>query len=222
MPRFSRAERWVHWTVAILVVALIVSGACLYFPFLSGVVGNRNVFKWLHTAAGFLLPLPIVLALMSAAFRADLGRLNRFTPQDWVWFRRSRRSDVEPAVGKFNAGQKLAAAVTAGALIVLFGTGLVMYFGGVFDDGLQTGATFVHDWVSLAVSVLLGFHIAKGLADVDALRGMTGGDVPAAWAQTHHARWAAEMSADGGDGPAQELVLRSSDERDRPPGTDAP
>ena len=194
LRRFSRAERWVHWGVAILVLILIVSGACLFFPLLSGLVGNRDLFKWLHTAAGFLLPVPLILAAGSAAFRADLGRLNRFTPSDWAWFRRSQRESGTLAVGKFNGGQKLAAAVTAGALLVLFGTGMIMYFAGVFSDDLQTGATFVHDWVSMALSILLAFHISKGLADTEALNGMMAGDVAESWAMAHHPQWVAEMT----------------------------
>lgn len=193
VPRFTRAERWVHWTVAVLVLTLIISGACLFFPFLSGLVGNRDLFKWLHTAAGFLLPIPLLLAVGSVAFRADLGRLNRFTPDDWAWFRRQKRESGSLAVGKFNGGQKLAAAVTAGALIVLFGTGMIMYFAGVFSDDLQTGATFVHDWVSMGLSILVAFHISKGLADTEALQGMTGGEVAETWALAHHPQWAEEV-----------------------------
>ncbi|MEI2717407.1 MAG: cytochrome b/b6 domain-containing protein [Candidatus Nanopelagicales bacterium] len=130
LARFSRAERWTHRAIAVLVVTLIVSAACLYFPDLSALVGNRELFKRLHIIAGFVLPVPILIALCIAAFRADLTRLNRFTPDDWRWFRKQQRRTGALKIGKFNAGQKLHSHVEAGALIVLFGTGMIMYFSG--------------------------------------------------------------------------------------------
>ena len=45
----------------------------------------------LHEVAGFALPIPILLAVaLSAAFRDDAGRLNRFRPSDWQWLRSTR------------------------------------------------------------------------------------------------------------------------------------
>ena len=51
-------------------------------------------------------------------------------------------------MGKFNAGQKLNAAFTLGSILVLFGTGAIMFFSSAFPDDIRTGATFVHDWLA--------------------------------------------------------------------------
>ncbi len=198
LARFSRAERWTHRITAVLVVTLIVSAACLYFPDLSALVGNREIFKRVHVVAGFVLPVPVLVALFFVAFRADLGRLNRFTPDDWRWFRKRERRTGGLAVGKFNAGQKLHSHVEAGSLIVLFGTGMIMYFSGFFADDLRTGATFVHDWVALGVALLVAGHVYKAYSDPTAREGMRTGFVPIEWAQTHHPAWVAETAVGSG------------------------
>lgn len=186
-----------------LVVTLIVSAACLYFPDLSALVGNRELFKRLHIIAGFVLPVPILIALCIAAFRADLTRLNRFTPDDWRWFRKQQRRTGALKIGKFNAGQKLHSHVEAGALIVLFGTGMIMYFSGVFSDDLRTGATFVHDWVALGVALLVAGHVYKAYSDAGAREGMRTGYVTVEWAQLHHPSWADQAPSWADQAPSQ-------------------
>ncbi len=152
LPRFTRGERWVHRSLGIVMGVLLVTGAFLFFPDLGGLIGNRQIVSLTHEISGWLLPIPLLLALLSRAFRVDAGRLNRFRPTDWEWLRsRDRRSGRIP-VGKFNAGQKLNSSFTLGAIIVMFGTGMVMFFSSLFTDTIRTGATFVHDWLALALA----------------------------------------------------------------------
>ncbi len=194
LPRFSRGERWVHRVVAIDMGVLLVTAALLFLPVLGGIVGNRPVVRTVHEISGWLLPIPLLLALLSRAFRADSGRLNRFRPSDWEWLRsRDRRSGRLP-VGKFNAGQKLNAAFMLGAIIVLFATGMVMFFSSMFPDAIRTGATFVHDWLGLAVAVVVLGHIYMAFKDATARFGMRTGEVPEEWARREHPAWAEEVA----------------------------
>jgi formate dehydrogenase subunit gamma len=190
--RFSTAERWVHRTLGILILILIATAALLFIPDLGGLVGNRQTVRKIHEIAGFALPVPLLLALLFRAFRDDAGRLNRFRPADWQWLRsRDRRSGRIP-VGKFNAGQKLNAAFTLGAIIVLLLTGTMMFFSSYFPDSLRTGATFVHDWLSLAFIVVVVGHIYMAFNDATARLGMRTGSVPESWARREHGEWATE------------------------------
>jgi formate dehydrogenase subunit gamma len=193
LPRFAPAERWTHRIIGILVGVLLITAALLYIPDLAGLVGNRQVVRVIHEVAGFLLPIPIMLALLSRAFREDAGRLNRFRPSDWLWLRSRDRRSGRISVGKFNAGQKLNAAFTLGALIVMFFTGAMMFFSSSFADSLRTGATFVHDWLALALLVVVCGHIYMAFNDATARLGMRTGAVPVAWAQREHAEWAEEL-----------------------------
>ena len=190
--RFSRAERWVYRSIAVLMVALIATGAALYFPDISVLVGNRPLVSDIHWIAGFALPIPLVLALASKTFRKDSGELNRFTPEDWKWLRsRDRRSGRIP-VGKFNAGQKLNAAFSLGSIIIMLATGSIMFFSSLFPDDIRTGATFVHDWLTLLIVVVVAGHTYMATKDAEARVGMRTGYVSRQWAEREHGQWASE------------------------------
>ncbi|WP_284734180.1 cytochrome b/b6 domain-containing protein [Actinomadura sp. NEAU-AAG7] len=195
LARFTGAERSIHHVTALLMLVCLVTAAFLYFPFLSTMVGRRELLKTVHVWSGFALPVPIVLGLLSRAFRADLRRLNRFAPHDWEWLRRGDRRAVQRGrgvlpVGKFNAGQKLNAAFTAGAILVMLGTGEVLTFPGPWPDRWRTGATFVHDWLFLLILAVTAGHLWEALRDRGALTGMLTGRVERGWAERHHAGWA--------------------------------
>jgi len=193
LQRFSRAERAIHRTTAVLMGACILTAAVLYNGSLAIAIGHRRVVELTHVYCGFALPVPMLLGLVSAAYRADLGRLNRFSPSDWRWLRSRNRRDGTLAVGKFNAGQKLNAALSAGAILVLLGTGLLMYFPNIAQLSWRTGATLFHDWFALAVGLLVVGHIVFAIKDPGARRGMRTGQVSPDWARTEHRAWADEV-----------------------------
>lgn len=194
LARFTRAERWVHRTLGVLMGVLLITGAIMFFPDLSSIVGNRQIVTTLHDIAGWLVPVPLILALLSRAFRRDAGLLNRFVPADWDWLRSRDRRSGRIRVGKFNAGQKLNASLTLGAVIVMFGTGMVMFWSSLFSDSIRTGATFVHDWVALALGILVIGHIWMAYSDATARAGMRTGSVPEDWAMREHRQWAEELT----------------------------
>jgi formate dehydrogenase subunit gamma len=203
LQRFSRAERAIHRTTATLMIVCILTAAVLYNGSLAIAVGHRRVVELVHVYCGFLLPLPMLAGLVSAAYRADLGRLNRFSPSDWRWLRSRTRRDGTLPVGKFNAGQKVNAALTAGAILVLLGTGLLMYFPGIARLSWRTGATLIHDWFALALGLLVLGHIVFAIKDPGARRGMRTGQVSVGWARTQHRNWAEEVL--GGDPPEPDI-----------------
>ncbi len=191
--RFDRAARWVHWSTGGLVVACILTAAVLYNGSLAVLVGNRRVVELVHVWCGFALLVPLVLGFASGNYRGDLRRLNRFTREDWRWLRTKRLRLAAVGVGKFNAGQKLNGALSAGAILVLLGTGTVMFFPSWTQLAWRTGATFVHDWFALAFGLLVVGHVAYALHDAEAMRGMRTGDVALDWAQQEHELWAEEV-----------------------------
>ena len=193
LHRFSRGERAVHWTFAALMTISVLTAAALYIGSLSLLVGHRHVVEALHVYTGFALPAPVLIGLASRAYRADLTRLDRFTASDWQWLCSRTRRDGTIRVGKFNAGQKLNAALTAGAVVVLLGTGVLMDSTGLARLSWRTGATFTHDWSALALGLLVLGHISYALNDREARRGMRTGQVSTHWAHAEHAAWAEEV-----------------------------
>jgi formate dehydrogenase subunit gamma len=141
----------------------------------------------------------MLIGLLSATYRADLRRLNRFTPSDWHWLRTRSRRDGTIRVGKFNAGQKLNSSLTAGSVLVLLCTGIIMWFPDLTRLSWRTGSTFVHDWFALGLGLLVVGHIFYALNDPEARRGMRHGRVSTRWAHHQHPGWADELlPADAG------------------------
>jgi formate dehydrogenase subunit gamma len=197
--RFTRAQRWLHWGNATIFLVLLATGMTLYVPALSRVVGRRVLVKDVHVYAGLLLPLPLLLAYAGRwrdAVRRDVRRLARWSVDDRRWLLSFGRRGRE-RMGKFNAGQKLNAVFVAGCIPLMLATGAVMRWFDPFPLAWRTGATFVHDWLALALLAVIVGHIGKALAEPVALRSMRKGTVPARYAQRHHPRWWAELHDEG-------------------------
>jgi len=206
--RFTWAERMVHRATAGLMLACLLTAAILYNGSLSIRVGHRHLVELVHVYCGMALPVPMLLGLLSRAYRADLSRLNRFTRSDWHWLRPRTRRDDTIVIGKFNAGQKLNAWLSCASILVLLGTGVIMYFVGLAPLAWRTGATFVHDWFALGVGLLIIGHIYRAVRDAEARRGMRRGSVDARWAVAEHPGWAQEHV--GGSAPTGPIPVEGS------------
>jgi formate dehydrogenase gamma subunit len=199
LARFDRVERSLHWLNAALFLTLMLTGAALYLQPLGELFGRRALVETVHVWCGVALPVPVLASVAGPwgrHLRDDLRRWNRWRPADRQWLRAvlasHRRPAVEaPGVGKFNAGQKLNAAFTAGAGLVLLGTGSIMKWYHPWPLAWRTGATFVHDWLALAVFVMVAGHVLFALRDPDALRSMFTGRISRDWAQRHAPGWVA-------------------------------
>ncbi|MBU3868180.1 cytochrome b/b6 domain-containing protein [Streptomyces sp. 4503] len=203
--RFSTAERMVHRATGWLMLLCLLTAACLYLGPVAQLVGRRHLMAMVHKWSGILLPVPFLLGLLSADFRADLRRLNRFAVYDRQWLRAARRRLKSPQArpaGKFNAGQKLYAGWIAGAVLVMMFTGLLMWFMGLLPFISRTSAIFVHDFLAWAITIVLVGHTRKALDDPEARLGMRTGYVSRSWAELYHSRWLQE-------GPARDVSGRA-------------
>lgn len=195
-----------HWVNATLFGILVVTGAVLYLQPLSAAVGRRALVENIHLYCGLALPVPLLIALSGSwgrALRADLRRFNRWSKTDRDWLRSlfypgpvRRRHMAAMKVGKFNAGQKLNAAFIAGAGLVMLATGVILKWYHPWPLSWRTGATFVHDWLSLAVGLVIIGHIGMALRDPDALRSMFSGTISRQWAKRHAPGWLRERDED--------------------------
>jgi formate dehydrogenase subunit gamma len=206
--RFDRLERAVHWINAVLFLILVVTGAALYLEPVGALFGRRALVEDIHVYTGLALPIPLILALSGSwgrRLRADLRRFNRWSKDDREWLgalgrpRPERRRRLQAIkVGKFNAGQKLNAAFVAGAGVVLLGTGVIMRWYHPWPLDWRTGATFVHDWLALAIGIVIIGHIWMALRDWEAFRAMVVGTISRAWAKRHAPAW---LEGEDGDPP---------------------
>jgi len=202
--RFDAAERTLHWVNATLFLTVMSTAAVLYVGPLSAAVGRRELIRTIHVWTGIALPIPVLITLAGrwgAGFRADVGRLNRWTQDDRRWFRSFGR-DPYVRLGKFNPGQKLNASFIAGVIVVMLATGSIMKWFSYFPVDWRTGATFVHDWIAIILFVVVVGHIGMALADPDSLNSMLRGTVDARWARQRRPRWYEEEVQAGKAAPA--------------------
>jgi len=207
--RFDPTERRLHWASATLFLVLLVTGMVLYVGPLSALVGRRTLVKDVHVVAGLLLPVPLLVAYAGtwrSGLRRDVRRLARWSVDDRHWLTSLGRRG-RGRLGKFNAGQKLNAIFVAGCIPVMLATGIIMRWFDPFPLAWRTGATFVHDWIALALLAVIIGHIGKALADPVALRAMVRGDVPEEHVKRNHPRWWHELELeDGGRSGGQRLL----------------
>ena len=194
--RFGLSSRWVHALTGTFMISCILTAAILYNGSIAVLVGHRYLVEQIHVYSGLALPVAPIVGLVSRTYRDDARRLNRFTSRDWAWLRSRTRRDGTIEVGKFNAGQKLNAALSAGSIAVLLMSGTVMYFTNLTPLPWRSGATFVHDWFALAVGLLVVGHIVMATKDPHAMTGVRTGRVPLRWARREHAAWAREVAGD--------------------------
>jgi formate dehydrogenase subunit gamma len=194
IERFSRTERAVHWVHATAFLVLLATGLALYVPALSIAVGRRPLLKDVHvyTAVAWIAALVLVVLLGDRRrLRETVRELESFDADDMLWLRRYPRPQ-----GRFNAGQKVNAALTA-AFAVLFAVSGALLWLGERDHRFQLASTILlHDWLTLISLFLLVGHLYLALiypATRHALRGMTVGTVRRDWAERHHPKWTREQ-----------------------------
>jgi formate dehydrogenase subunit gamma len=185
-----------HWVNAGLFGILIATAAILYIGPLTALVGRRELVRYLHVVSGLALPFPLIAARFGPwrrGFTADVRALARFDEDDRRWLRSFGRAKGV-RMGKFHPGQKLNAAFTLGAIVVMLATGSVMHWFRFFPVEWRTGATFVHDWLAITLAVVILGHLKMAFSDPDARRAMSQGWVPTIWARRHRPKWYEETT----------------------------
>lgn len=188
--RFSRTERALHWAHAGAFLALLASGLVLYVPRLGELVARRPLVKEAHllTALAWLVALALVVALGDRrGLRRTMRELDRFDGDDRRWLRGGKAPQ-----GRFNAGQKLNAALTAAFALLFAVSGLLLWLGERDTRFRLDGTLVLHDGLMYLSLGLLTGHLYLALIHPrtrHSLRGITRGDVRRDWAREHHRKW---------------------------------
>ena len=147
--RYTPAARVNHWITAASLVLLALSGLALFHPslfFLTGLFGGGETTRAIHPWIGVVLFFGF-LGLFLRFWRANLWK-----GEDGTWMRRA--SDVLrgheeklPEVGKYNAGQKLYFWMMSVLIIIMIGSGLVLwdqYFAAYTSVEQKRAAVLIH------------------------------------------------------------------------------
>lgn len=195
--RFTLTERLLHWVHAAAFFALLATGLCLYIPALATMFGDRPLLKDIHfyTALSWVGAMLLIIALGNRrALRATLREVDLFDRDD----RRFLAGHMDSPQGRFNAGQKVNAIVTAAFATLFFISGMLLWLGERNTDIRLQGTLYLHDALMyLSVVIVIG-HLYLALINRTtrhSLHGITRGTVREDWAQAHHAKWQSAQHA---------------------------
>ena len=192
--RFARTERALHWVHATAFLVLLATGLALYLPSLAELVGRRPLLKNIHVYSAVAWAAAIIAVVLAGdrrSLRRTLREIDVFDRDDRDWLRGRKAPQ-----GRFNAGQKLNAAITA-AFAILFAVSGTLLWLGERDTRFRFAQTIlIHDWLTQIFLVLFLGHLYLAVIHPStrhALNGMTRGWVDAEWAERHHSKWSRDV-----------------------------
>jgi formate dehydrogenase subunit gamma len=195
--RFDVTERLFHWAFALPFLVTLVTGLAMYFDGLQKLAGDRELVRDIHRFAGLavvLLPLLVVALGRRHGLARDAADLDLWSDDDRTWFRswlwrKIGGRDPLPPQGRFNAGQKFNAALTAAGIVILSITGLLIFPGIHPPFWLVENARVLHNlaWMLLTLAVAGHVYLAAVYPPTrPGLGGAFGGRVRLAWLREHH------------------------------------
>jgi formate dehydrogenase subunit gamma len=198
--RFGPEERSLHWLLAATFLTMLATGLILYLPVFAELAANRRLWKSIHLGAAIAFWAGLVVLLLSdtnGSLHRTAREFDRFDDDDlrWLGWAVVRRGP-EPPAGRFNAGQKLNAALVAGLMVVFTVSGVLIYLQET-DAAVRgrTSAILVHDIATWVAVPLIAGHLYLALVNPStrhSLRGMVLGTVRRDWARRHHPKWDAD------------------------------
>jgi formate dehydrogenase subunit gamma len=214
--RFSPADRYAHWLMAICWTTLAVTGLVMSFgkDLLLPVIGYTLfawlaiLFKNLHNFVG-----PILIIAVPWMF-FQYVRDNGISGADFKWFGNifGYFRGKETPSKRFNAGEKIVFWIVLTILTtILVITGIVLNFPN-YGQGrsIMQNASMIHMVAAYLAMALAAVHIYLGTIGMhSAYRAMRFGEVSEAWAEHHHKLWYDEVKA----GKARQ---RFADEAEKP------
>jgi len=202
VPRYSGMARINHWIVAITFTLLALSGFALFHPSLFGLTalfgGGQNA-RWIHPWLGIVL----VISFFGLFLRFVSQNLPERTDAQWLsGIRHVLSAGGEaylPEVGKYNAGQKFVFWSQTFFIVVLLGSGLLLWQQGLpyIENALgirisidqRRWAAVIHATVAVLTILVFVIHVYSAIWVRGTIDAMTRGSVTGGWGWRHHRRW---------------------------------
>ncbi len=192
IPRFDAYERVMHWMAALSFLYATLTGLAIWSPkfyFLAGIFGGGFVIRGTHPWSGVLFT--VVIGWMFLRWAKTMG----LDTDDKVWLTRldkyiTHQHDKLPESGRFNAGQKMLFWSQVATALLLFASGIVLWFPEWMPRNLRLAAIALHPLAAIGSIGGIIVHIYMGTAAVpQSMRAMLRGWVIPEWARFHHPKW---------------------------------
>jgi len=197
--RYAFKERLVHWMAGLSYLYLLLTGLAFWSPWLFWLalaMGGGEISRILHPWFGVVFFIAVLL--MYSLWASQMG----ITDNDRAWFRSvnhyiRNQDDKMPPVGRYNAGQKLLFWGFFVCGILLFLSGLVLWFPEYIPWSLRWLryiAVLIHASTALLTIGLFLIHVYMGVfAERGALDSVIYGDVTEDFAKRFHPAWYQEL-----------------------------
>ncbi len=194
VSRYTTAARINHWITAVSLILLAISGLALFHPslfFFTGLFGGGQWTRILHPWIG------VVLAVSFLGLFIRFFTLNFWKREDTVWMKNlgaviNNKEEGLPELGKYNAGQKLVFWGQSILILVLLGSGFVLwdtYFYDATTIDQKRLAAVAHALCAIGAILIWIVHVYAAIWVKGTLRAMTRGSVSGGWAWKHHRKW---------------------------------
>ena len=208
VERYRLGARINHWTTAIAMVLLVLSGLAMFHPslfFLSDIFGGGQNTRILHPWFG------IVLFVSFLVLFVQFWRANIWNRSDMSWIAHigdlvGGHEEKMPEVAKYNAGQKFVFWAMALLILALLSSGIVIwdeYFSNLTTIETQRIALLAHSILAILAICVLILHVYAGIWVRGSFDAMIKGSVTAGWAWRHHRKWFRQLVAGTTDGKAR-------------------
>jgi formate dehydrogenase subunit gamma len=201
VDRYTPGARINHWITATCLVLLALSGLALFHPilfFLTGLFGGGQATRAIHPWIG------VVLFFSFAGLFLRFWRLNLWRGADTTWLARinevlGNRDHEDPdlvEIGKYNAGQKVVFWAMTLLILVLIGSGLVIwdqYFSDYTSITQKRWAVLVHSLAAVTIICVWIVHVYAAIWVRGTIPAMTRGRVTGGWAWRHHRKWLRDL-----------------------------
>jgi formate dehydrogenase subunit gamma len=198
VDRYTVGARINHWITATCLVLLALSGLALFHPslyFLTGLFGGGQITRAIHPWIG------VVLFFSFTGMFLRFWKANLWKREDGTWMAKIRdvltgHEENLPELGKYNAGQKVVFWSMSILIILLIGSGIVIwerYFGNFFSLTQQRLAVLLHAFAATVIICIWIVHVYAAIWVRGTIGAMTRGQVTGGWAWRHHRKWLKEL-----------------------------
>lgn len=198
--RFSASERLLHWGFALPQIVLMITGGWLLATAsYSGESAIKVKLVMIHKVAAvcfILIPFLVFMRGDAETLIKNIRLALSWNRTDFLWLFRSVMklvipSTSLPAVGKFNAGQKINILIVMILGTAFVGSGLLMWF----LHGVLL-AWIIHVVAFLMVVFMVLGHVYMAILNPStrpSFWAIINGHVDREWANHHHPHWAKEL-----------------------------
>ena len=193
--RYSFHERFIHWMAGLSYIYLLLTGLAFWSPWLfwlAVLFGGGTIARELHPWIGLIFVVAVFLMYRMWAVQMHENAVDKKWWDSIGHYIRNEDKEV-PTAGRFNGGQKLLFWGFFWCGILLFLSGVVLWFPHWIPWNLRflrLLAVIIHPVAALITIGLFIIHVYMGtLMERGAFGSVIRGDVSTEWAKRYHGIW---------------------------------